>query len=136
MGTKNKREFMSQAVKYLGYTIRPEGILLDLNKAEALKNYAEILKNTKRVRGFLGLVGYYRQLAKNFNKKVKPLHDLLRGRSESVYGSLVMKPVHDLLRGRSEVEWKPSHSQAVGESEEALENAVMTKIVDPAFQLC
>ncbi|PHJ22840.1 retrotransposable element tf2 155 kda protein type 1, partial [Cystoisospora suis] len=87
----------------------------DPRKIEAVKEYPEKLDNIRQVRGFLGLVGYYRQLIKNFNEKAKPLHDLLSEKSPLI--------------------WRPRHSQAVKELKDALINVSMTYIFDPDLPL-
>ncbi|PHJ22543.1 retrotransposon ty3-gypsy subclass [Cystoisospora suis] len=107
----NKCEFVVQKVKYLGYIIQKGSIPPDLRKVEALKNYPEKLGNVRQVRGFLGLVGSYLQLIKDFNKKAKPLHDLLSEKSATI--------------------WRPKHSQAVTELKDARVNVAMTKIFNP-----
>ncbi|PHJ23365.1 retrotransposon ty3-gypsy subclass, partial [Cystoisospora suis] len=111
----NKCEFVTQKVKYLGYIIEQGSISPDPRKVEALKNYPEKLETVKQVRGFLGLVGYYRQLIKNFNEKAKPLHDLLCERSALI--------------------WRPNHSQSVKELNDALIHVAMTKIFNPNLPL-
>ncbi|PHJ23283.1 retrotransposon ty3-gypsy subclass [Cystoisospora suis] len=87
----------------------------DPRKVEALKNYPERLENVKQVRGFLGLVGYYRQLIEGFNEKAKPLHDLLSEKTSLV--------------------WRPKHSRAVKELKDALINVTMTSIFSPDLPL-
>ncbi|PHJ18639.1 tf1 related [Cystoisospora suis] len=78
-------------------------------------SYPEKLENVRQVRGFLGLVRYYRQLIKDFNEKAKPLHDLLKEKSQLV--------------------WRPKHSQAVQELKDALINATLTHIFNPNLPL-
>ncbi|PHJ21885.1 retrotransposon ty3-gypsy subclass, partial [Cystoisospora suis] len=63
-----------------------------------------------QLRGFLGLVGYYRRLIPNFNKFAHPLHRLLRDDSDMV--------------------WRLEHSKAVRALKEALINAATLKIFD------
>ncbi|PHJ16480.1 gag-pol related, partial [Cystoisospora suis] len=97
------------------YTIENGKSSPDPRKVEALKNHPEKLRNVRQVRGFLGLVGYYRQLIKDFNKKAKPLHDLLKEESPLI--------------------WRPKHSQAVKELKDALINVTMTNIFNPDLPL-
>lgn len=111
----NKCDLVTQDVKYLGHTIRPRGILADPQKVGALRNRPENSGNSKQVRKFPGLVGYYRQPSKNFTDMAKPLHDPLKEKSE-------------LARGRSRLE-------AVKYLKEALEKLVMAKVSDPALPI-
>ncbi|PHJ20920.1 retroelement pol polyprotein [Cystoisospora suis] len=97
-----KCEFCQQRVPYLGFVISSEGIAADPAKLKTLRDWPEILNNTKQLRGFLGLVGYYRRLVPNFNKLAHPLHRLLKEDSDMV--------------------WRMEHSEAVKNLKEALIN--------------
>lgn len=57
-------------------TLSDHGISARSQERRSLEELPEILNNVKQVRGFLGLVGYYRQPIKDSNEKAKPLHDL------------------------------------------------------------
>lgn len=56
---------------YLGHVITEEGIKSDSSKVHCVANYP-IPRNTKEVKSFLGLVGYYGKFIKDFSKKAKP----------------------------------------------------------------
>ncbi|XP_028065965.1 uncharacterized protein LOC114268932 [Camellia sinensis] len=67
-----KCEFWLSEVKFLGYLVSGDGVMVDSSKIEAVQNW-EQLKNASEVRNFLGLAGYYRQFVKNFSSIASPL---------------------------------------------------------------
>ncbi|CAM9656059.1 unnamed protein product [Heterosigma akashiwo] len=69
----SKCTFASGSVAFLGHVVGRHGISPDPKKVEAVKNLAR--PNTKKqVRQFLGMVGFYRSLIKNFSITAAPLH--------------------------------------------------------------
>ena len=64
-------------IKFLGHLINKSGIKPLTEKIETIKNYP-VPKTVKNVRGFLGLVGYYRKFIKKFAKLAGPLFDLTK----------------------------------------------------------
>lgn len=74
----DKSEFLHQEVEFLGYIINSEGIKPNQKKIETINLYPEP-KNLKELRGFLGMMGYYRRFVKDFAKIAKPLTNILRG---------------------------------------------------------
>ncbi|CAM9909208.1 unnamed protein product, partial [Heterosigma akashiwo] len=73
----SKCTFASGSVAFLGHVVGRHGISPDPKKVEAVKNLAR--PNTKKqVRQFLGMVGFYRSLIKNFSITAAPLHQLTR----------------------------------------------------------
>jgi len=73
----DKCEFLRKEVSYLGHVIGRAGVKPDENRIEAVKDYPEP-KTTRELKGFLGLVGYYRMSIPDFRKIAKPLTDLLK----------------------------------------------------------
>lgn len=73
----DKTEFLRKEVAYLGHIVTPEGVKPNPDKIRAIKNYP-IPKNTKEIKGFLGLLGYYRKFIKDFAKLTKPLTHCLK----------------------------------------------------------
>lgn len=68
----DKSEFLKREVAYLGHVITPNGVKPNPDKIKAVLKYP-IPKSTKEIKGFLGLVGYYRKFIKDFAKITKPL---------------------------------------------------------------
>ena len=73
----SKCHFFAKEIQYLGHILGMEGIKPVPAKTEAIKAMHPPV-NPKQVRAFLGLVGYYRKLIKNFTKIAKPLTMLTR----------------------------------------------------------
>ena len=74
----SKCELFREQVLYLGHVVYKDGIHTDSSKIEAVKN-RPIPQNTKDVRKFLGLTGYYRRFVKRYADITRPLTDLLVG---------------------------------------------------------
>ena len=73
----SKCHFFAKEIQYLGHILGKEGIKPVLAKTEAIKVMHPPV-NSKQVRAFLGLVGYYRKFIRNFAKIAKPLTMLTR----------------------------------------------------------
>jgi hypothetical protein len=72
----SKCKFAQKPIAYLGHVISAQGLSTDPSKIQAIQNWPQP-KNVKKVRGFLGLVGYYRKFVRNFGIIAKPLTSLL-----------------------------------------------------------
>lgn len=55
-----KCEFGNFCIEYFGYVISVEGVVVDEGKVRVMLDWME-LKVVKELRGFLGLIGYYRK---------------------------------------------------------------------------
>nr|GFC48785.1 putative reverse transcriptase domain-containing protein [Tanacetum cinerariifolium] len=71
-GKFSKCEFWLQEVYFLGHVVNSEGIHVDPNKIEAVKNWKPP-KTSAEIRSFLGLARYYRRFITSFSKIAKPL---------------------------------------------------------------
>ncbi|PHJ19523.1 retrotransposon ty3-gypsy subclass [Cystoisospora suis] len=107
----SKCELVPQKVQYLGFVIEPGGVGADPGKVQAVQQWPTELLDRKQLRGFLGMVGYYRRLIPNFNKWAHPLYEL--------------------LREESDMTWWPVHTEAVQRLKDALATVTLLKIYDP-----
>lgn len=73
----DKSEFLRHEVAYLGHVVTPSGVKPNPDKILAIKRFP-IPKTTKQLKGFLGLLGYYRRFINNFSKLTKPLTKCLK----------------------------------------------------------
>nr|GFC59961.1 putative reverse transcriptase domain-containing protein [Tanacetum cinerariifolium] len=71
-GKFSKCKFWLQEVRFLRHVVNSEGIHVDSNKIEAVKNWKPP-KTPTEIRSFLGLAGYYRRFIASFSKIAKPL---------------------------------------------------------------
>lgn len=73
----DKCEFLRKEVAFLGHVVTPQGVKPNPDKIKAIKEWP-LPKNEKELKGFLGIVGYYRKFIKDFAKIAKPLTQQLR----------------------------------------------------------
>jgi hypothetical protein len=72
----NKCVFYSNQVEYLGHIIFVAGVWIDPQKIKVILDWP-IPSNIKQLRGFLGLIGYYRRFVKGYDIICIPLTHLL-----------------------------------------------------------
>ena len=65
-------EFWLGEVKFLGHVVSGGEASVDISKIEAVQDWAQP-KSIFEIRSFLGLVGYYRRLVKDFYRLASPL---------------------------------------------------------------
>ncbi|WMV45713.1 hypothetical protein MTR67_039098 [Solanum verrucosum] len=71
----SKCEFWLKSMAFLGHIVSDEGIRVDNQKIEAVKNWPRSTTPTE-IRIFLGLVGYYRRFVEGFSSIASPLTKL------------------------------------------------------------
>ncbi|WVY98421.1 hypothetical protein V8G54_030572 [Vigna mungo] len=72
-----KCTFGQQQLRYLGHLISGKGVSADPGKVNEMVNWP-VPKDLKGLRGFLGLMVYYRRFVKNYGKIAWPLTQLLK----------------------------------------------------------
>ena len=72
---KEKCNFIKANIQYLGHIISGEGITPIPEKLESLEHMPP-LRNSKEVKQFLGLAGYYRKFVPHFADIAHPLNAL------------------------------------------------------------
>lgn len=73
----SKCSFAQQQVSYMGHVIGVNGVATEPSKIQDVQNWV-VPHSVMKLRGFLGLAGYYRKFVKNFGVISKPLTNLLR----------------------------------------------------------
>ena len=64
-------------MEYLCHIVSHEGVKVDPNKIKSIKEW-KVPTTIKKLRGFLGLIGYYHKFSKNYGRIVAPLTTLLQ----------------------------------------------------------
>lgn len=73
----SKCVFAQQQLEYLGHLITAQGVATEPSKSTAVLNWPAPV-NIKQLRGFLGLIGYYRRFVRHYGMLSKPLTLLLK----------------------------------------------------------
>lgn len=73
----DKSEFLKHETPYLGHIITPDGVKPNPDKIAAIQKYP-IPRTAKQIKGFLGLLGYYRRFIPDFARLTKPLTKCLK----------------------------------------------------------
>lgn len=82
----SKCKLFQRQIRYLGHIISAEGIAVDDEKIECIKNWP-VPKNLTETQSFLGFTGFYRRFIKGYAQIAKPLFLLSKGSSKRKKGS-------------------------------------------------
>ena len=75
---KRRKCYVAQTlVEYLGHFISAQGVSTNPKKIEAVQRWL-VPTNVSQLKGFLGLIGYYRRFVKGYGSISKPLTELLK----------------------------------------------------------
>lgn len=80
-----KCRFSVNEIKYLGYIFSREGIKIDEEKIEAIRDMPSP-KNKLDIQRFLGMVTYVSRFIKNLSEKTQPLRDLIKNNNMFFWG--------------------------------------------------
>jgi hypothetical protein len=72
-----KCSFYQEQIHYLGHIILKDGIAVDPEKIEAIREWS-VPKNLMEVRSFMGLASYYRRFITGFSRIAHPISSLKR----------------------------------------------------------
>jgi hypothetical protein len=72
-----KCSFAQRSIAYLGHVLSANGVATDPTKVQAILDWP-VPTNTRQLRGFLGLAGYYHKFVRNFGNLAHPLTQLLK----------------------------------------------------------
>jgi hypothetical protein len=74
---QSKCSFGASEIEYLGHLVGKDGIRVNPKKIESMQDWPHP-KTLKRLRGFIGLTGYYHKFIRNYRKIATPLTTLLK----------------------------------------------------------
>ncbi len=100
-----KSSFCAHEIKYLGYILTREGIKPQPKKVQAILALKNLLNKVKKLRHFLGMVQYYRDMWARRSEMLAPLTDLLGECGE-------MKTTRMNKSKKKPWQWDPIHQQA------------------------
>lgn len=94
---KSKCEFGLQEIEFLGHVVSAHGIKMDSGKLQAMQDWP-VPASVKDVRGFLGLLNYYRRFIDHFAEKALPLTELTKETERSFQWTDVEQKAFELLK--------------------------------------
>jgi hypothetical protein len=113
----SKCSFYQNIIHYLGHIISKEGITVDPEKIEAIKEW-KTPKSVTEFRSFMGLDGYYKRFIAGFSR--------------------IAHPITSLQRKGKRFQWKIECEMSFQQLKQLLTNAPILKIADPneEFMVC
>lgn len=93
----DKCEFLQKECEFLGHIITQDGIRPNPNKIEKILSWP-IPKTTTQIKGFLGLLGYYRKFIRDFAKLTKPLTKCLKKDAKIIHNEEFTSCFNDCKR--------------------------------------
>ena len=109
-----KCHFGKQEVRYLGRLVSCEGYRADPADTVVLEKFRTPPKTIGELRSLLGFFGYFRGYVKDFSQKVKPLYDLLKGKSVQK-GAKKKTKSGQSYDAREKIEWDETKQKVVEE---------------------
>lgn len=107
--------FPQRQISFLGHVISAEGISTDHKKVDAIVSWPSHV-NTKELRSFLGLAGYYHKFVRHF--------------------AVIARPLSDLLKKHSVFVWTPDHQEAFDALKAPLSSAPILATLDFTKPFC
>jgi hypothetical protein len=108
--SKEKCEFFTEQITFLGHTLSVNGVSPVESKIKALVD-TPIPANSKLLHSFLGLVNYYAKFIPKLSEK--------------------MRPLYKLIRKGSKWQWTEEYTQVMNEVKTILSNLPTLSIYDP-----
>ena len=97
-------------VKYLGRLVSEKGYRPDPENTKALDKCLVPPKTVGQLRAVIGFLGYYRTYVQNFSIKLKPVYDLLQGKtSKDKNGN------RKQLDSRTKINWTDEHQAVIAD---------------------
>lgn len=72
-----KSKFCIKEIKYLGYVVGENGLIVDDDKIASISNFP-IPRSVKQLRRFIGITGWYRRFISNYSTICAPLTNILK----------------------------------------------------------
>ena len=131
--------FGKSEVRYLGRLVSADGYRADPVDTAVLEKFRTAPKNIGELRSLLGFFGYFRSYVRDFSRKVKPLYDLLKGKSTAKKGKGQKTRSGQSYDAREKIEWDDERQRVVEEMIDHLKSPEVMAYPDfkaPFFMNC